>query len=63
MTRNLYKDQKPNWVDELPPGPTARIIKRILPLMPPKGTYYNDEQAAEMERKMNQIVDEEFRKI
>ena len=50
------------WIDEIPPGPTARIIQRILPMMPTKGVYYTEEQARWMESRMNEIVDEEFKK-
>jgi hypothetical protein len=50
------------WADQIPEGPTAKIIQRILPLMPDKGKYYDNQQAADMVTRMNEIVDEEFKK-
>lgn len=40
---------------------TARILSRILPLMP-VNRRNSDEDAEFMRRRMDQIVDEEFRK-
>lgn len=62
MTQPLFEPKTTNWIDEIPPGPTARIIKRILPLMPEKGKYFTPEQAEWMVKRMNEIVDEEFKK-
>lgn len=62
LVANPPKETPKKWPDQIPEGPTAKIIQRILPLMPEKGKYYDDKQAAEMVRKMDEIVDEEFKK-
>lgn len=56
------KEVPQKWPDQIPEGPTARIIQRIIPLMPEKGKYYDEKQAAETVRKMDTIVDEEFKR-
>jgi hypothetical protein len=56
------EEYRMRWPDQIPEGPTAHIIKRILPLMPPTGKFNNEEQARAMVKRMNEIVDEEFAK-